>query len=572
MIGLKYKDEFLDVDPRASIAWELNNLIFSSTDNTKLPGSFSFPFNLPATASNRARLNYPDRIDNATPFVANAPVQVCVAGKELFPATLKVTQAGPTEIRCNLVANPLSTLKQIRLDELDLGGDRTFGSAAGLKAHAANTADAPLDYDYVFFPVYNLGFLEHESSEQQRWMNWYNAEDQEFQPSTDAPGFMPFVRLEYLLDRMFAGESYVFENRWQITDEQRSIVLYNHRTLFNNAALELTLNLRNHVPKTKSTELLKVIMSDFALGLFYNPWSSTLRLIPLNDLITRVPAHDWTHALLAGPFVQHDNSTTPVRFAFKEPADKSRERYSKFGKPAVVVGTVADMPALDATSTEGYYYVTSEAQYWRRVIGAGGPRVLQYGDFYSVPVEEGDPVFETDGAPLLDLHVPFVHSQATPDTWMLRAPVIEAPGTIKYSYLDDVGDPVPVTQSNDNPLRFTVYRGMAFGSPYAGYQDYAVPYASASPYGPGSGVYGTMSLRWDGEYGLYARQWKRWHNMLLRAKTVTARLSLSLVDLIEFNFEHKVRIQNMDYLVKSLKVSITPAGLSPVEAELVSVI
>lgn len=575
MIGLRYNGDFLDVDTDAALTFELNNIVFSSADSSRLPGSFSFPYTLPGTARNRTLLNYPDRIDNSERFDENGAVDVYYHGKVIFRGLLKVTEASDT-IKVYIVANPLSTLKTVPLNELDLGGERTFTDAAELIDHAKDTATDPLDYDYIFFPVYNLGFLTNESSEKQRWMNFYNGDTEAFEPDTDAPGFMPFIRLEYLLERMFESEEYTFVNDWQVIPDLRKITLYNHRTLFNDGALETTIDLRNHVPDTKATDLLRKIVGNFNLGLFYNPWTKQLRLIPLRDLINRPPAHDWTSKALGRPSIRFEDGTVPRVFRYDDvDGDNIQERYrTRFPKPepSEVLGTVDSLPLLDATGTAGLYYVTSEAQYWLRIIGVGGTRNMFWGDFLPAPVDTGTPEFVSDLHPLFNSAVAFIHGQASADAWMLNAPVIEAPGTIRYSYTPPGGDPTTVDQKNKNPLRITVYRGFASGTPYSGYGSRLTPFACYTPYNPGGIANGTLSLRWEGPYGLYEQWWKGWHSMLLDGKNIVWSVRLTLADIINFNFQEKVRIQNQDFFVKKMRITLTPRGLAPVEVELVSTI
>ena len=560
--------------PGASLAWELNNLVFSNSDSTKLPGSFSFPFEFPNTQRNQQLLGYPSRIDNADTFLVDGAIEFTFDASVLFRGTLRLISASSQSVRASVIVNPLSTLKTVPLNTLDMGGDRTFASEAALLSHAKDTTTDPLDYDYIFFPVYNLAFLDHETSEKQRWMNWYNAETPAFEPSTDAPGFMPFVRLEYVLEQMFAEEAYTFVNAWQTTDELRNIVLYNHKSLFNDGALETTFDLQSHVPKDKSTDVLRKIMGLFCLGLFYNPWAKVLRLVPLRDLITKAPAHNWTAKLVSEMVIRHDHSDVPEIFQYEPLEDDAIvERYTKKNRPDTIIDTVDNMALLDATIIGGVYYVKSEHSYWLRFIGGGGsPRGFLWSDFLPAPSEAGSPVFESDLQPLYDIQVPFIHGKATADSWMLRAPVIEQSGTITYDWTPSGGSPETYEQTNDNPLRLTIYRGLKSGSPYAGYSDYDIPFASASPYRPGAGTLGEVSLRWEGTYGLYEKWWKGWNNMQRTGKTVSASLLLTIPDLLNFSFDQKVRIQNQDFLITKIRVNLTPAGLAPVEVEMVSVI
>ena len=65
MIGIKINDEYLDLDPDTQISFKLSNPIFS--DDGKIPGSYSLPFNLPGgerSDKNSRILKHPDVVEN----------------------------------------------------------------------------------------------------------------------------------------------------------------------------------------------------------------------------------------------------------------------------------------------------------------------------------------------------------------------------------------------------------------------------------------------------------------------------------------------------------------------------
>lgn len=544
MIGLRYRGELLDLNPNASLSFELNNLVFSSSNSNSLPGSFSFPFEMPATAHNRLLLDFPDRIDNASPFLITGAVEVLFNGVVLFSGNLKVTEASAERIKVYIVANPLANMKSVPLNQLDLGGDRYIGSTNVL-AHAKLTALSPLDYDYIFFPIYNRDFLTGEiTNGWARWQNYYWTSANSFTVDHDHPALMPFVRLDYLLSRIFAATEYNFDNRFQVTDELKQIVLYNNRSMFTPDGLEDNINLRNHVSKTASSAFVRKIMGAFCLGMFYNPWDKNLRLIPMASLVKAPPAHDWTSKLLHLPTVS-SNAEQPQVICWKQDdGDAAFQFYLKNGKPETVDGTVywTDL----ASAPEGLYYVIDRhGYYWKFT--------LRYSFVYSTlgcaPQDTGSPAFEAECMPLFDARL------------FESAPDIRMPGSVSYEL-----DGETITQENDIPDRMTIYRGF---QTIAGN---SVPFGSGIPYDIASNQIGDYSLRMDGPMGMYETWWKDWHNMLKTGKNVSARLHLSLTDIINFNLEDKVRIQNNDFFVKRLRVTLTPRGIAPVDVELVSVI
>jgi hypothetical protein len=80
------------------------------------------------------------------------------------------------------------------------------------------------------------------------------------------------------------------------------------------------------------------------------------------------------------------------------------------------------------------------------------------------------------------------------------------------------------------------------------------------------------SLNWDGEYGLYKTHHQNWNQMLLNGKSVTQKFIVPIAELLQFRFEDKVRVLNMDFFMKKIKVEKTVGkGLILIEASMVSV-
>jgi len=61
--------------------------------------------------------------------------------------------------------------------------------------------------------------------------------------------------------------------------------------------------------------------------------------------------------------------------------------------------------------------------------------------------------------------------------------------------------------------------------------------------------------------------------MLIAGKHVTQTFTLPITELVKFSFEDKVRVVNMDYFVKRLRVQkLIGRGLALVEASMVSTV
>lgn len=550
------------------LTFELNNQVFSTSDATVLPGSFSFPADAPLTPRNKVLLGNPHLVTNARNWQPYEGVWVELYGVKMFYGTLTIRSATHLKVSFNIVANPLSALKSVPLNQLDLGGDHVFADAAAVFAHANATAITPLDYDYVFFPIFNPDFIVHPDYSQPKsyYQNYFNFFTGDFDADHEYPALMPFARLEYIIERIFAGQEFHFRNEFQIIDELRLLCVYNNRSLWTFEGLETTINLKNHVSETASTAFLRKIMSGFNLGLFTNVFTRTIALVPLNSLVVRPPAHEWTPFVVSQPVMEGNDEQPDYLCWKKDDGDAAFEWYAKQTKPdaADVLGTITTPDLL--TEPDGIYYVEDQHAYFS--IGA---RIMHlYTTLGCAPVETGKNKFEAEATALWDAHLQWEAYVGTSpdDVGMRKLPHIRVQGTVSYEVPGDP-DPEEVSTENAIPDRITFYRGMY--DIWDGTADY--PLASGLPWDANGNLIGQYSLRWDGQYGMYESWWQAWHEMLKYGKNITLQLALPVALLVAFSFEDKVRIQNMDYFVKKLRVG-KPLGRGRVlvEASMVSTI
>lgn len=572
MIGIKYDNEYLDVFPNIELSFELVNQVFSTGDVSVLPGSFSFPFDIPATPLNRRILNFPDRVDNAEPFFREGEVEVLYNHIMLFRGTMKVTSTTDVTIKIYIVANPMTSLKNKYLTDLSLGGPRTW--VGDFLDHMLATANTPENYDYVFFPIWNEDQNDYEEDDDPlNYQNFFDYTTGEFVEASGA--LTPFVKLEYLLEQIFQEEEtgYHFKNQFQPANdlEMRRLYVYNNvdcrtATLTTAPVTPDELILSNHLPKEKTTDFLKKVAAQWCLGFFSNVFDKTVKLIPLQTLLQRPPADDWTEHAIRGIEIQ-ENEQAPDGFNYSQPEDIPP------GIPEPtdleVLNTTADYTAELSGLTAGYYYIESQARIVEIKVFSGTPTGVRSwlrhrGVFFgnANPLQVGMQAFFSILAGGMDVYRPLTKVSR----WHAVVDI-----TTTYEY-----------RTEDCPVGLMFYRGMQ--EQYSG--DDPTPLAcnhvwlathtggdrSDITISAVSQAQSQRSLNWFGDYGLYNTAHRIWNEMLRNGKRVTMSFRLPLSTLLAFNFEQKIRVGNQDYFVKRLKVSITPRGLAPVEAELFTVI
>lgn len=556
------------------LQFELNSPVFSTSDVSILPGSFSFPVTGKLTDRNKIELGHPHLVTNANNYKTFEGVWVRLYGIPLFQGTLKIRTADNRTVSFDIVAEPMKSLKQKEMRQLDLGGDRSIGDAAAMLAHAKATTVDPLDYDYVFAPVYNPGYLESASADDRcRFQNFWNLSSDVFEVDDDYPALMPFPRIEYLLDRIFADIDFTFQNRFQTTDELRRLLVYTNTSLWylnkilpvHTSGMPSVINLNKFVSKTRTNDWLKKLMSTFCLGLFTNVFNRTISLVPLRDIIARPAKHDWTQYAIGNAPIE--NQTFADNIIYK--TDDSDLVFSQYPEqtlpPANYQGEIEKLEDLDTGTggpyAPGIYFVRARHSYYYAPAPGASPYVMVYTMLGSAPGQGGERL-ELTMPPLFD-HQPSIISGFT-DVWGSCIPYINSPGTVGYKDPDDN----ELEQENEVPDRLLWYRGLQI-NPYGG--DY--PLCSSLPYDGLDELIDTYSLRIDGDRGIYAQWWALWHQMMYAGKPVRRQFALPVEALTSFLFEDKIRVLNMDFMATRLRIS-RPLGNGRVlvEASLISTI
>ena len=119
----------------------------------------------------------------------------------------------------------------------------------------------------------------------------------------------------------------------------------------------------------------------------------------------------------------------------------------------------------------------------------------------------------------------------------------------------------------DESVRLLIYRGID-ATAYPGDQ---MPFATPDEYDTRGALVGTHSLRWSGPRGLYEKFWKRWLEFLESTRRVQRQLRLTASDLFTLDLTKQVRVENINYLIGKINVSISMTGISPARCELYTV-
>lgn len=546
--------EFLDTGSGLNLQFELNNQVFSTSDTTTLPGSFSFPVEVLLTPNMRKQLAFPDRIDVASRTSTYEGVTIYAGGVPFIEGTLRVTQTSKSRIRLQLISNPIASLKSKKLTELDFEGPRVVAPSSW-PDYMFDTADDPESFDFAFFHVFNDSVNPS--------FNTFDDIAETFTPTGSI--VTPFMRLDYLLNRMFALTGYQFANDWQSNNlELGRLYVFNNvdvrvltETDPHTPALPDEFELNKHLPPIPCSEFLKKLLAQWCLGLFTNIFTKKTSLVPLKNLLSRPAKHDWSkYAIDDLTIANSDIAEAPGYYNYPQP--NALPPYAPPVEEAQLINTTAD--ANDALPLDpGFFYIETNSNYLEFRFGSFGDQLA----FCHRGVRVGTGPDYQSG---MDGMLEFISGAFWAGPFS--------------GWVDNDG--YKWDQTNF-PTALIFYRGLQdciVGANRATVNGNSVWLDGVgAPDGKAKLVTGgvevgeaTQSLNWFGPYGLYENYHKAW-NAALRGTPVTQSFIVPMSMLKEFSFEDKIRVGNMEFYLKRIRVQrLVDKDRVIIEASMLSVI
>lgn len=577
MYSIKISGAFIDLFPGTALTIEVPNTVFLGGDLSKYLQPHTMPVDIPATSNNIGIVGAAHVVQARGVLYREIDCELWLYGSIWRTGKAYIQEANDRRYRMSMVFNPYRSLYNISLPELDLGGERTLGSGltgpGSVQEGMGATATDPEDYDFTFIPVSNYNKFEDmdtnepgESNPAEAWwQNKYTAGDEVYEDFNASllGGHAPNVKVEYLLNQLFNTLGYDFTNNFQTNTELKRLYQYSNNLIQDaDGAVTEKIWLNAHVPDVKAHDYLRGLMNMFALTFAEDPVEPHITLHSNNYIMALPPLYDWSRRLHAGMSVSQQFDY-PGIFSFAnvqrwegerfDAARRNVQRYEYIGE----VDAQADIPTGLGETETTLYYVRSREAYMIRVPDEEYPK-----DYY----------LETE-AYTYDANRDTLDS-ALGTTLMLQPQnmnVFDGGGaTVARRYTPYIEQPMTIRQLEqryDVPNILLFYRGM--------YQD---PYLTAKTRPTGSiSVYDwnedrvwDYSLQWRGDFGLFNTWWKPWIDMLANSRQVECMLQLTEMDLRHLQIWRRTIINGTSYYIKNLTVTITPSGIRPTKAVLLS--
>ncbi len=379
--------------------------------------------------------------------------------------------------------------------------------------------------------------------------------------------FTPMVYMRKLLEQVITEAGYTCVNNPFDTEDFFGAVLYNAYAENNYISevttlmpIKPTFNLVDHVPAMLQSEFLREASKLTGFMPVPDNDTMTITFVNLKDkpVISRTnPAVPFPGVMLANPTVRVDPEYKGIKFELKKAtSDKYLEHIKELSSKFIDKGTLANpgqLP-LSGNKVNDMYYVESDNTYY----------VFQYDtetyQLYWVPFGVKHPLVYTEGdAPFLEVIVEFSPVltkymldtiPGAPDSRYWTIPITEQPGILEG---------FPDSLSAETGLQVLYYKGMVNDS-----LGQAYPLGSAR-----CADYTGMTFPDISATGLINNRYKNWLEWLVyNAKPVTYNAIMTRAQLKALKYEQVYSGNNVNFLVKELRVNMKKSGLSVGELDL----
>lgn len=547
MLDVRVNGESLDLG-KFSISFELLSPVFNEI------GSFSYPFSFPATEKNKSLLGFPHRINISRQVTQKANCELYLNGLLWKRGNLVFTEAGKYDFKAYFTVGEgyfYSTIKDLKLVDIDLGGIRNTSDYSGTGVNdlfSKIISKSFPDNDFALFPVQNANFYDDLSNDtfSAAYSGKINKYDSTLKFNIDGNTIVPFPYLNYVIGRIFknfglvSGNNDLYNNAFlrnlvMLNNVASNVYTASGETF--NVSVKPAFNLNDHVPDITCLDFFTAVQNQLLAFVFINEMNGQTDIRLFENIIRNPEVVDFSknngdNILIYedqtdGYEVEwdYDNSDNLYDSSFNPGAnlpvieDISRKTFiGSWASSGVLPGGVSPESVAFAELEQSYYaYRWDGLVYaWRQIshpftnFGIGKKRIT-----FNVPA-------------------------AVPSIMM--EPVTYQPGTFfaGKAYKNDFG------------FRLAFFDGLFSGSVPMGGSTYSI-------YAPDRKI----SLAWHGQYGIYENFYKGYIGMKTGIRKADFKKILTLSQLKAIDFAKKYRFNEANWLLASVKFSVSNNMISP---------
>lgn len=601
MIGIYIKGDFLDLLPSTTVAIRRRHNLFDGRDPSIKRGSYTLPINVPLTDKNKRLLEHPHRLDNNNKLLLDEEVHLYISnnlnvGIPYLSGQLYISECNEKTARVSVVTKALADFGDLTFDDLDLG-NTTQPSPTDMRNHAMTTAGLPDDYNYIFFPVINYDFIEDRErfKAEQFTQNYWNQQTTIFGDSAEKVQIVtPFLKVTWLLQKMFEHIGITLINDIESHPEFKYIYLHHVRNLFEKGQWPTEIKFNDLTPEMKLSDFYKQYAALLFLGIFPNVNDQSVHLKPWKEVLSAAPRHNWTDKIRPNPTIKN-TPYTPKSIGFGADDKDSFLSNDENTFHSIDYTLYSNEVYGHPTDFNNYYYNIAEAVFHDPGYTSNGRRFRPEHGFFvrtetggindsilndMIPVlqrqnvdfrtPQGD-IYDSDGGhPRIDKrghHITWIYNESGDPVNSEGDTQIDGVNIEEYSEDHDF----TITTERAKNARVLLYRGIL---DIQNDPTRRRPYAGVTSYDPRTiGSEFEYSLLMDRPTGLAAKMGAEAIEFIKNHKPVEMLIDLSINDLINLREEDKIQIDNLQYLVSEIFITIGTRGvIGPARVSLASVI
>ncbi len=539
MVRIVVNNTALDIG-NVSISFDLRNPIFNTI------GSFSYPFNLPNTPKNRAVLGFPHKLHYAGAVNKSHQADIYIAGLHWKQGVIIVRDANKDHIKVNFGVGEgyfYNVIKDLKLNEVDLGGNRTPDSYEGSGTNDQWSIAYTGKFPELDFTVFDINGTIPDLPDDFVINLKYNGFDPTYKMNLEAiPNLtkfnviVPFVYLNFIINQFQIHFNIsTFHNSFLLDDELRQLVLLNNKSIntyqFKNNSHSLIVNrgfdLKNHVGEYSFLDLFSSLQNTFFSVVFYDPNLNSFSLRFFKDIL-------FSNSIELETKFYRNNISNHIENGYKLSYDKYWGNSNKASSITHLnfIDSVNDYDDLPQSGNFLYdcFYVTNQSSYFVWI------NSNYFGTFQNMWVSIGDEKEFENGERTISLV------------------------TKRFEKLPVSVDNLPEQKFYPNPdsILFYFFRGM-INTPY----NYSAPIGGFRSHSSEHTDIFNHSLNWHGDTGIYEKFWKVPLDFFRTTRTAEYLMPLTAAQLKQIDFSKKYRWDQADWLIDRITFTVTNNKISP---------
>ncbi|RQO65071.1 hypothetical protein DBR40_24675 [Pedobacter sp. KBW01] len=245
----------LELNYDTTIPVERNNSLFNDPD--KFVQDITYSGKAKLTPNNKIFIQYGHLVE-ADRKVYELPVRVLYSGVTFFVGIFSYKIVS-NEIEFILKVNYGAVAKKLKhagvREIYTFDPDYSHPTQANFQAHMKNTCVNPLNYNCVFFPVFNDKWDDSGLDIAYKMINYWDHEAQQFKVDKGRPNTIeaPFFRLSYLIKKMLEYLNFKVEGGYFTDPDELNIYVFTRRAMLGYGILPSL----GYLPDIKMSECLK---------------------------------------------------------------------------------------------------------------------------------------------------------------------------------------------------------------------------------------------------------------------------------------------------------------------------